>query len=125
MNNKTRIPQVPARLLAKPADDRHPAVSSLVIDQHFPTQVMIEMDLVPGRVQQLNALLDGLHTHCTRVPGQESRRAIGGVVWEQDRARTGPWLVHKAVPECQSCPRVISRPRMSLRNFVLSLAEGA
>jgi hypothetical protein len=38
---------VRARLLAKPADDRHPAVRTLVIDQHFPAQVVIEMDLVP------------------------------------------------------------------------------
>ena len=56
MNDKTRVPQVRARLLAKPADDRHPAVGPLVIDQHFPAQVMIEMDLVPRLLQQARCI---------------------------------------------------------------------
>ena len=89
MNDETRVPQVRARLLAKPADDRHPAVGTLVIDQHFPAQVMIEMDLVPRLLQQLNALLDGLHPHRTRMRGEERRRAIGGVIQEQDPGRKG------------------------------------
>ncbi len=83
MNDKTRVPQVWARLLAKPADDRHPAVRTLVIDQHFPAQVVIEMDLVPRLFQQVKTLPDGLHTHCTGVPGQDRRRAIGGVIQEE------------------------------------------
>ncbi len=87
MNDKTRAPQVRARLLAKPADDRHPAVGTLVIDQHFPAQVVIEMDLVPRLLQQVNALLDGLHPHRTRMRGQEGRGAIGSVVQEQDPVR--------------------------------------
>src|SRR5208283_1331491 len=61
MNDKTRVPQVRARLLAEPADDCHPAVIPLVIDQHFPAQVMIEMDLVPWLLQQIVTLPDGLH----------------------------------------------------------------
>src|SRR5271166_3682433 len=47
MNDKTRVPQERARLLAKPADGHHPAVGPLVIDQHFPAQVVIEFDFVP------------------------------------------------------------------------------
>ena len=89
MNDKTGLPQVRARFLAEPADDRHPAVGTLVIDQHFPAQVMIEMNLVPRLLQQVEALLDGLHPHRTRMRGQESRRAIGGV-WEYQGPPT--WL---------------------------------
>jgi len=89
MNDETRVPQVGARLLAEPADDRHPAVSPLVIDQHFPTQVMIEMDLVPRLLQQAEALLDGLHPHRTRVHGHKSRGAIAGIIQKQDPGRKG------------------------------------
>src|SRR5208337_1635832 len=71
MNDETRVPQVRARLLAEPADDRHPAVGPFVIDQYFPAQVVIEMNLVPRLLQQLEALLDGLHPHRTRMRGQE------------------------------------------------------
>ncbi len=76
--------QVRARLFTEPADDRHPAVGPLVIDQHFPAQVMIEMDLVPRLLQQLEAPHDGLHPPRTRMRRHESRRAIGGVVQKQD-----------------------------------------
>lgn len=105
MNDKTRVPQVRARLLAKPADDRHPAVRTLVIDQHFPAQVVIEMDLVPRLLQQVDALLDGLHANRTRVPGQEHRRTIGGVIQEQDPGRLSRWPVHKVTSEFQSRTR--------------------
>ncbi len=87
MNDKTSVPQVRARFLAKPADDRHPAVRTLVIDQHFPAQVMIEVDLVPRLFQQVETLPDGPHSHRTRMRGQERRRAIGSVVQEQDPGR--------------------------------------
>jgi len=86
-------------------DDRHPAVSPLVIDQHFPAQVMIEMNFVPRLLQHVEALLDGLHANRTRV-GQERRGAIGGVIHKQDTGRKGRWLVHKKLP---SAGRV-SRP---------------
>jgi hypothetical protein len=51
-----------------------------MIDQHFPAQVMIEMDLVPRLLQQLEALLNGLNPDRTRVRGQERLGAIGSVV---------------------------------------------
>jgi hypothetical protein len=84
MYDKTSVPQVRARFLAEPADDRHPAVGTFVIDQHFPAQIMIEMDLVPRLFQQINALLDGLYRHRTRMRGRESRGPIGGVIQKQD-----------------------------------------
>jgi hypothetical protein len=89
MDNKPGVPQARARFLAEPADDRHPAVSPLVIDHHFPAQVMIEINLVPGLSQQLNASIDGLHPYRTRMRGLEGRRAIGGAVQEYDPARKG------------------------------------
>jgi len=84
MNDETRVPQVRARLLAEPADDRHPAVGTLVINQHFPAQVMIEMDLVPRLLQQLEALLDSLHPQRTRVRGQERQSSIRRVIQKED-----------------------------------------
>ena len=89
MNDKTRVPQVRARVLAEPSNDRHPTVIPLVIDQYFPAQVVIEMDLVPRLLQQVDALLDGLHANRTRVPGREHCRAIGSVVQEQDKGGMG------------------------------------
>jgi len=89
MNDEPAALQVGARSLAEPANDRHPSVGPLVIDQHFPAQVMIEMDLVPRLLQQLEGLLNGLNPHGTRTRGQEPRGAIGGVVQEQDAGCTG------------------------------------
>ena len=84
MNDELGDLQVWAGFLAVPADDRHPAVGTLVIDQHFPAQVVIEVDLVPRLLQQADALLDGLHPNRIRMRGQERRRAIVGVIQEQD-----------------------------------------
>jgi len=88
MNDETRVPQVLARFLAEPSHDRHSTVSPLVIDELFPAQVMIEMDLVPWLFQEFEALLDGLHPHRTRMRGQEHRGAIGSVIQKQYMSAT-------------------------------------
>ncbi len=88
MNDETGVPQVRARLIAKPADDCHPAVGTLVINQHFPAQVMIEMDLVPRLLQPFEALLDSLHPQRTWVRGQEGQSSIRRVIQKQD-----PWHI--------------------------------
>ena len=92
MNDRTHVPQVRARLLAEPADDRHPTVSPLVIDQHFPAQNHDRDRPRPTALQQADALLDGLHPHRTRMharnvaaqSGTSSRnrsRSVGGDGW--------------------------------------------
>jgi len=56
-----------------------------VTDQHFPAQVIIEMNFAPRLLQQVEALLDGLHANRTRGRVQERRGAIGGVIQKETR----------------------------------------
>ena len=52
--------EVGAGLVAEPADDGHPAIVPLVIDEDLAAEVVIEVDLVPGFGQAAEAFLGGL-----------------------------------------------------------------
>ena len=47
VDDKTCVSRVRPRPVTKPADDRHPAVGLLVVDQHLPAEIVIKIDFVP------------------------------------------------------------------------------
>ena len=74
--------EVRTGLQAKPADDRHPAVVALVVDIPLASQIVVEMDLIPGSSQEGHAPLGRLHPYPFGVLGQEGRSPLGVVVEE-------------------------------------------
>jgi hypothetical protein len=79
-------PEVVAGLVAEPADDRHPAVLALVLDEYLAAKVVVEMDLVPRSGQVRQALLGRLDPGRIREGAKEGLGAAGVVVEEQDSA---------------------------------------
>jgi hypothetical protein len=45
-----------AKFFGKPADDRHPAVVPIVVDEGLAAEVVVEVDLVPGFTQAMETL---------------------------------------------------------------------
>jgi hypothetical protein len=75
--------EVGAWLLAEPADDRHAAVVAVVVDKVLSSQVMVEVDLVPGFVESADAVGDCLDPHRVGVVGLELDSPIRVVVQEE------------------------------------------
>ena len=55
-----------ARFLTDPADDGHAAVFAVVVDEVFASQVMVEVNLIPGFVKCSDAIGDRLDPDCVR-----------------------------------------------------------
>jgi hypothetical protein len=81
--------EVLAGLVAEPADHGHPAIFPLVGDVDLATEVVVEVDFVPGLRQAGQAFLGRPDPGGPRVLGQEGRGTGGVVVQEQDPTGTG------------------------------------
>ena len=81
---KTRGPQMGARFLTEPADDGHAAVVAVVVDEVFASQVMVEVDFVPGFVKCSDAIGDRLDANCVSIFSQELDCSNRVVVQEKD-----------------------------------------
>lgn len=81
--------EVRTGLQAKPADDRHPTVVALVVDMPLASQIVVEMDLIPGFFQEGNAPLGRVHPYRYGVLGQEGRGPfsvrLGDAVLQEER----------------------------------------
>ena len=89
VNKKTGRAQMIAPLLAKPPDDLHAAIGFIHVDEDLTTQVVIEMDLVPGFDQPGKTLLHCLNPDGLRVFAQESLRTRGVVIQKENPAWRG------------------------------------
>jgi len=82
-------PEVGARLLAEPADDGHAAVITLVVDELFAPQVVVEVDLVPGLAECADAVGHGLDADRLGIVALEPESPSRVVVQEEDAAMDG------------------------------------
>ncbi len=86
MDEEPGILQVGSRLLAEPPDHFHPAILILAIDERLSTQVVVQMDLVPGLIEPGEAFGNGRHPGGLGILLEEDLRAPGVVIEEQEAA---------------------------------------
>ncbi len=67
VDDETCGPQMGARFLTDPADDGHAAVFAVVVDEVFASQVMVEVNLIPGFVKCSDAIGDRLDPDCVGI----------------------------------------------------------
>jgi hypothetical protein len=94
VHEKPRGLQVESRLGAEPADNGHPTIVPLVIDENLTSQVMVEVDLIPRLGEAGEALFRRPRPHCVGILGNEDLAADGVIVKEQDPAPSLRSLVH-------------------------------
>jgi hypothetical protein len=102
MDEELGSTQVIARFLAQPSNDFHSAIN--VINAHIllATQVVIQMDFIPGLSQALDALDDGFNPDRLRVFRQEGLGAARIVIEEQQAPRGGRLRLLRVSPRRQA-----------------------
>ena len=88
VDHEPRAQEMFARLLAEPANNRHPAIVPRMIHERLATKVVVKVDLVPGLAQQPEAFLGRLDPDCQRATGGKGRGA-GRVVIEEKNTHCG------------------------------------
>ena len=87
--------EVLSRLIAKPADDGHPAIFPIMVYEHLTAEVVVKVDLVPGVLQAGQAFLCCFDPGGPGVPSQEIRGPFEVVIEEQDSSRAGGRREHR------------------------------